>query len=163
MSIAKWLAVLVALMLPGVALSQDKAQSQEKAPAASAATPAKPPEGRVLEALVKTTLLSFNDAVMTGDYSVFHAKLSKPFRQQFTQEKLAQSFASFAEKGVDIGIISTFPPTFDSPPSIDSDGRLLVKGYFPTEPSRCYFDLKFIPGEGSWKLIAINVNVKKPE
>ena len=156
MSYAKWLAVFVAVLLPASVSAQDKAPSQ------TTIAQIKPPEGRVLEALVKTTLLSLNDAVVTGDYSVFHAKLSKPFRQQFTQEKLAQSFASFAEKALDIGIISAFTPTYDAAPNIDGLGRLLVKGYFPTEPSHCYFDLKFIQSEGNWKLVGIDVNVKRP-
>jgi hypothetical protein len=157
MSFAKWLSVFVALLLPAAVSAQDKAPSQNRT------TELKPPEGRVLEALVKTTLLSLNDAVVTGDYSVFHAKLSKPFRQQFTQDKIAQTFAPFAEKAVDIGIISAFTPTYGPAPSIDGEGRLLVKGYFPTEPSHCYFDLKFIQGEGNWKLVGINVNVKRPD
>jgi hypothetical protein len=145
-SFVKFLSIVVAFLLPAVALAEDKV-----------------PEQRPLEMLVKTSLLSLNDAVVTGDYSVFHAKLAKPFREQFPVEKLAATFASFSEKHLDIGVISTYPPTYDDEPSIDDKGRLLVKGYFPTEPSRCYFDLKFIPDEGIWKLVGINVNVKKPD
>jgi len=33
--------------------------------------------------LIKVTLLTFNDANVTGNYTVLHAKLSKPFRDQF--------------------------------------------------------------------------------
>ena len=56
--------------------------------AVAAAAQTKVPSERPLEALVKSALLSFNDANLTGNYTVFHAKLSKPFRQQFTVEKL---------------------------------------------------------------------------
>jgi hypothetical protein len=37
-----------------------------------------------------------------------------------------------------------------------------VKGHFPTEPLRLYFDLEFIPSDGEWKLIGINVKVDDP-
>ena len=52
----------------------------------------KVPSERALEALVKATLLTFNDANVTGNFTVFHAKLAKPFRQQFTPERLQETF-----------------------------------------------------------------------
>ena len=54
----------------------------------------------------ESSLLSFNDANVTGNYTVFHAKLSKPFRQQFTPERLKETFKSFAEKQIDFDIIA---------------------------------------------------------
>ncbi|HEY4169554.1 MAG TPA: hypothetical protein VGM96_22380, partial [Reyranella sp.] len=68
----------------------------------------KVPSERALEALVKVTLLSFNDANVTGDYTVFHAKLSKPFRQQFSPERLAETFKDFARKDIDFDIIAAY-------------------------------------------------------
>ena len=56
------------------------------------------PGERPLEALVKSTLMTFNDANVTGNYAVFHAKLSKPFRQQYTVERLKETFKEFSEK-----------------------------------------------------------------
>ena len=34
-----------------------------------------------------------------------------------------------------------------------------MKGYFPTEPIRVNFNLDFIPSDGEWKLIRINVKL----
>lgn len=120
-----------------------------------------PPE-RALEALVKVSLLSFNDANVTGNYEVFHAKLSKPFRDQFPPEKLERTFRDFNKKHVDFDIIAALKPTYEPPPQVDDDGKLLVKGYFPTEPNRVHFDLGFIPSDGDWKLFRINVKVDPP-
>src|SRR5258707_13312484 len=100
----------------------------------------KVPSERTLEALVKTTLLSFNDANVTGNYEVFHAKLSKPFRDQFTPDRLKFTFKDFGKKNLDFDIIAAMTPAYDPPPRVDDDGRLLVKGSFPTEPLRVYFD-----------------------
>ena len=137
---ARLLALLIALTLPLAAAAQNKV-----------------PSPRALEALVKTSLLTLNDAIVTGNFSVFHAKLSKPFRQQYSPEQL---FKSFAEKNVDYDVIASFPPTYDPAPVVDGDGKLVVKGFFPTEPKRVFFDLKFIPSDGEWKLLGVNVNVK---
>ena len=121
----------------------------------------KVPSERALEALVKVTLLSFNDANVTGNYAVFHAKLSKPFRQQFSPERLAETFKDFARKDVDFDIIAAFRPVYDPEPRVDDEGKLLVKGYFPTEPARVVYDLKFIPSDGEWKLLGINIKTER--
>ena len=73
--------------------------------AVAAAAQTKVPSERPLEALVKSALLSFNDANLTGNYTVFHAKLSKPFRQQFTVEKLKDTFREFNEKSIDNALL----------------------------------------------------------
>lgn len=127
--------------------------------AVAAAAQTKVPSERPLEALVKSALLSFNDANLTGNYTVFHAKLSKPFRQQFTVEKLKDTFKEFNEKNIDIDIVSAMKPAYGTAPTVDGDGKLDVKGFFPTDPTRVNFELSFIPSDGEWKLIGINVKL----
>ena len=114
-----------------------------------------------LEALVKAMLLSFNDANVTRNYTVFHAKLSKPFRQQFSPERLEETFKDFARKEIDFDIIAAYKPVYDPEPRVDDDGKLLVRGYFPTEPARVVYDLKFIPSDGEWKLVSINIKTER--
>jgi hypothetical protein len=114
-----------------------------------------------LEALVKATLLTFNDASVTGNFTVFHAKLAKPFRQQFTPERLQETFKSFVDQQIDFDVIAAYKPVYDPAASVDSDGRLVVKGHFPTEPTRVLFDLAFIPSDGEWKLISIHVKTER--
>jgi hypothetical protein len=119
----------------------------------------KVPSERSLEALVKSSLLSLNDANVTGNYSVLHAKLSKPFRDQFSAERLKETFREFADKHVDYDIIAAYKPVYGKLPVVDDDGKLLVEGYFPTEPKRLNFKLDFIPSDGEWKLIRVKVDV----
>lgn len=119
----------------------------------------KVPSGRALEALVKSSLLSLNDANVTGNYDVLHAKLSKPFREQFPPERLKATFKEFQTNGADYDIIAAMPPSYDPRPVVDEEGKLVVKGTFPTEPQRLRFELEFIPSDGEWKLIRIYVKV----
>ena len=141
-------------MLAGMALMlvASAAQAQNKVPSE-----------RGLEALVKATLLTFNDANVTGNYEVFHAKLSKPFREQYPVERLARRFQEFNKKHIDFDVIAALKPGYDPAPKVDDEGRLLVKGHFPTEPLRVNFDLAFIPSDGEWKLISINVKIDDPK
>ena len=122
----------------------------------------KVPSDRALETLVKTSLLSFNDANMAGNYTVFHAKLSKPFREQFPPERLKETFKEFSDKRIDIDVVATYSPSYAVPAAIDAEGKLVVKGFFPTEPVRVNFELDFIPSDGEWKLIRIHVKVNSP-
>lgn len=117
------------------------------------------PAPRPLEALVKGSLMSLNDANLTGDYRVFHARLSEPFRRQVTPQQLKQSFREFHDKYVDIDIVCALPPVFEQPPYVDTDGKLVLRGFFATEPTRVSFEMDFIPNDGEWKLIRINVKV----
>ncbi len=117
------------------------------------------PAPRPLEALVKGTLMSLNDANLTGDYRVFHARLSPTFRRQYTAEQLKASFKEFYEKNVDIDIVTAMAPIYDQPPYIDGDGRLVIRGHFPTEPTRVLFEMDFLPADDDWKLLKIRVTV----
>jgi len=117
------------------------------------------PAPKPLEALVKATLMTLNDANLTGDYRVFHARLSGPFRQQFTPERLKQSFREFSDKNVDIDIVCALAPVWEQPPFVDPEGKLVLRGLFPTEPTRVSFEMDFVAWDGDWKLIRINVRV----
>jgi len=142
-------ALAVALFL-GVAISAAFAQL-------------KVPSPELQEVLIKASLLSFNDANVTGNYAVLHAKLSKPFRDQFPPEKLADIFKEFRDKHIDFDIIAAKKPMNVEESKINDNGILSIKGYFDTTPSRVNYDLAFIMSDGEWKLIKINVDVKKPD
>jgi hypothetical protein len=128
--------------------------------AAGPALALKPPVAEMQEVLIKASLMSFNDANVTGNYAVLHAKLSKPFRDQFPPEKLKQAFKPFADAHIDFDVVVAKPPVPTEAVRIDDDGRLLLRGYFDTQPSRVHYDLAFVMSEGEWKLIKLNVNVK---
>ena len=145
-TIVRMLAVTALMLMASLAQAQNKVPSE-----------------RGLEALVKATLLTFNDANVTGNYAVFHAKLSKPFRDQFPPEKLAEIFKEFRDKRIDFDIIAAKRPISTEEPKISDNGVLAIKGYFDTTPSRVNYDLAFVMSDGEWKLIKVNVDVKRPD
>jgi hypothetical protein len=121
------------------------------------------PNQNLQEVLIKTTLLTFNDANVTGNYSVLHAKAAKPFRDQFTPDRLKEIFKAFAEKHIDFDIIAAKTPLPTQEPKIDENGHLTLQGYFDTTPNHVYYDLHYILSEGEWKPIEINVKVRAPD
>lgn len=122
---------------------------------------APPPEQQ--EVLIKTTLLTFNDANVTQNYSVLHAKLSKQFRDQFSPERLKEVFKPFVDQKIDIDLIAAKPPIPAKVGEVDDRGVLSLSGHFDTKPSHVFYDLGYVMSDGEWRPIKINVNVKPPE
>src|ERR1700753_3428852 len=50
------------------------------------------PDDDAQDVLIRTTLLTFNDANMTNNYAVMLARSSKQFQSQFTADKMATAF-----------------------------------------------------------------------
>lgn len=116
------------------------------------------PIGTVEEVMVKTSLLTLNDANLTGNYDVLHAKMAKVFRDKFGAEVLKQGFKSFAGHHIDAIAAKPIVPT--SQPMINRSGALMLRGYFDTTPSRLTYELDFAVSEGEWKLINVDVKVE---
>jgi len=119
----------------------------------------KVPEALEQEILIKGILMSFNDANITGNYAVFHARLAKPFRDQYSAERLAAVFKAFRDQKINFAIVTTKQPVASEPPRIDS-GVLKLFGYFETAPSRLNYTLEFMPSEGEWKASRVEVQLK---
>ena len=94
---------------------------------------------------------------------MLHAKLAKPFREQFSPERLKQVFKTIADQHIDWGVIATKPAIATVEPYIDYRGALILRGYLDTKPSRMIYALDFRPWEGKWKPIKLNVSVKPPD
>ncbi len=114
------------------------------------------PPPLVQEVLIKTTLLTFNDANITGIYDVMLAKASKPFRDKFSPQNLKDGFRAFAGRHIDVIAAMPTVPTADA--KID-DGVLELRGYFDTTPGRLTYTLNFAVSEDDWKLYRISVKV----
>lgn len=126
---------------------------------ASAFADERAPNSLAQEILIKTSLLTLNDAIVSGNYTVLHAKLAKPFRDQFDPNRLKQAFTSFADQKIDMAAIVAHPPIPVSDAQIDGRGVLSLRGRFDVGSRRVVYELDFLPSEGEWKPLQINVNV----
>ena len=121
------------------------------------ATPKMPPD-KELKALVFDSLFAFNKAVQEKSFAGFYAeRLSPQFQKQFSVEKFTGIFQAFIDKGYDISGIAKSEPIFDTPPAIDNDGLLVLKGHYPSKPNKVTFKLTYAYESSVWKIMGINV------
>lgn len=112
------------------------------------------------EVLIRTSLLTFNDANLTGNYTVLQERSSKPFRDQLSADALKSSFKEFVDKQIDITDIAIKPVKPSQESKIDDDGILLLAGTIAMNASNTVtYTLKFVQSEGRWKIIGLNVKL----
>jgi hypothetical protein len=118
-----------------------------------------PSESDASELALKS-LLDWNDGVQNKDFTTFHSHVSSQLQNEAPPEKMLSAFQDFIDKKIDISPIKDVTPTFENPPTVDSQGRLLLAGSYPTTPKAVHFDLKYVFQDDTWKIIGINVKVK---
>ena len=113
------------------------------------------------EVLIRTTLMTFNDANMTSNYSVLHAKASKEVQAQLSIEKLFETFKPFRTNQLffeDI-IYEDYDSYEDA--KMDDEGVLVLAGVFKTDSIRVKYRLRFVKNDAAWKWLGINADVQK--
>ncbi len=125
--------------------------------------PDKVPSTPELTKLTKETMLAWNEAIQAKDFTKFHTTISKFWQKQMTAEQLTVGFKPITdqnEKGTNIEpVVNNMEPVFTPAPAINSDGVLVLQGYYPSKPSRTSFILKYIPEADAWKLVGVNVTL----
>jgi hypothetical protein len=111
--------------------------------------------------LALDSLLAFDKAIKAESFDRFYAQIAKLWQAQTTSAKLQEIFQQFIAQKADIAGIADVEPVFDSEPAINKDDFLVLKGSYPTQPDKVFFELKYASEDESWKLVGINVNVKK--
>jgi hypothetical protein len=112
------------------------------------------------EVLIKSILVTLNDAVASDNFTVLHAKISKPFREQFPPEKLRTVFKDLVEKHAVFDAVVAQKMIPDEDARIDDKGVLNLKGRFQTAPKQVKYQLGFIESEGVWKLSGVAIDIE---
>ncbi len=126
---------------------------------AFAATPI--PDDDDQDVLIRTTLMTFNDANMTNNYSVFLAKASKEFQSQFTADKVQAAFETFRAKELFFEDVVTADYDSYEKATIDKDGALVLNGVFKTDDMEVKYRLRFIQNNHVWKMLGLNVDATR--
>lgn len=113
------------------------------------------------DVLIRSTLMTFNDANMTGNYSVLLAKAAPQFQAQFTADKLAASFEQFRKSELYFEDVVTADYDSSEKAKLDTDGALLLVGAFKTDELTVKYKLRFAQTNKVWKVIGIDVDAKK--
>jgi hypothetical protein len=107
--------------------------------------------------LIRSTLLTLNDADRSGNYTVFHDLAAPGFQQRNTAADLSVIFADLRRRHFDLFSTALTSPLLSAAPQLDANGMLRLTGYFPTRPLQIDFDLEFQNTNGEWRIFGISV------
>jgi hypothetical protein len=107
--------------------------------------------------LIRSTLLTLNDANRTGNYTVLRDLASPDFQSKNTAADLSDSFADLRRRHFDLFSVALAAPQLAAAPALDGNGMLRLTGFFPTRPQQINFDLLFQNVAGQWRLFGISV------
>lgn len=141
-----------------VAKPKPKVETKQEAPKPAPAPSVVMPDAEKIVLLVRTTMITLNDAIQTGNFTVLRDKAAPGFREANSAARLGQIFADLAARNVDLSVTSVLSPQLTEPPTLDqAKGMLNIKGYFPTTPVQINFEMLFQSVAGRWRLFGISV------
>jgi len=139
------------VLVPGEALAA--AAKQKKA----VKRPGPPTERRAVS-LLRVTLITVNNAVLTRNFSILWSRSSFGLRRKYTARKLRQAFTPFIKQRVDLTPVLDLRPIWNEQPAVDEGGELRLRGWFRTQPRVVRFNLRYVYERSRWRLSLIEVD-----
>jgi hypothetical protein len=118
------------------------------------------PSDEELQVIVKKSLLDFNDALQSEDFTDFHRSISKFWQKQTSPDKMKSSFQNLIDGEADIKEIKDMKANFKRAGEIEREGslkKLMAEGDYDTSGIKTEFELQYIPEGKEWKLFGIRV------
>jgi len=131
--------------------------SQETRPAAAQTKPKLPVSLPQALYLIRSALLTLNDANRAGNYTVLRDLAAPDFQARNSAADLAATFASLRARRFDLFAVALIAPRLSSPPALDEKRMLRLTGVFPTRPQQIGFNLLYQNVGGQWRLYDITV------
>ncbi|WFU70521.1 hypothetical protein [Bradyrhizobium sp. CB2312] len=107
--------------------------------------------------LIRSSLLTLNDANRSGNYSVLRDLAAPEFQARNSAADLALAFSDLRSRKFDLFGAALLAPRLSVPPSVNANGMLRLSGNIPTRPLQIDFDLLFQNVGGSWRLYGLSV------
>jgi len=165
-------AILLASTLTLGALSSAFAQGQQTPPPATPGAPA-PQTGAAqagtpqpikidpgsLLILIRTLLITLDQANKTGDYSVLRDMGAPDFVLGNSPARLAEIFASQRSQQLDMASVAILEPQLTLQPQIEANGMLHFGGFYPAGPAQLKFEFLLQSVSKQWRLYGLAVNL----
>ncbi|MHC2577729.1 hypothetical protein ACVI1J_000557 [Bradyrhizobium diazoefficiens] len=107
--------------------------------------------------LIRSTLLTLNDANRSGNYSVLRDLAAPDFQARNSAADLALGFTDLRRRNFDLFSVALAAPQLSTPPYLDPNKMLRLTGFFPTRPLQINFDLTFQNVGNQWRPYGISV------
>ena len=143
----------------GAPAAGKKKQAPPSAPAAVPAAAPAPPPVSVEQTLylIRSTLLTLNDANRSGNYTVLRDLAAPDFQARNTAADLSQIFSDLRRRNFDLYAAALLAPQLTAAPTIDAERRLRLTGFLATRPQQISFDLSFQVVGGQWRLFGVAI------
>ncbi len=116
------------------------------------------PDAQKIVLLLRSTVLTLNDAIQTGNFTVLRDVGAPGFREANSPARLSQAFSNLASQGVDLSAVTVVAPQLTEAPALDQQkGMLHLKGYFPGQPVQINFEVLYQAVAGRWRLFGLSV------
>lgn len=142
---AGWLLGLLLLGLPTPCLGAEPAP-----PAAPSRRGPELPSATQIVVLVRTTILTLNDAIQTGNFSVMLDKAAASIRTTNNSGSLYKSYSQLVELRPDLSSVAIISPELTRAEIADG-GLLRLDGVLPSSPITVKFNLNFTSESGKWR------------
>ncbi len=106
--------------------------------------------------LIRSTLLTLNDANRSGNYTVLRDLASPDIQSANNAADLAQHFAALRQRNFDLYAAAITAPQLAAAPRIENK-MLRLTGSFASEPQQINFDLLYQNISDQWRLFGISV------
>jgi hypothetical protein len=107
--------------------------------------------------LIRSALLTLNDANRSGNYTVLRDLAAPDFQAKNSAADLAAIFANLRARKLDLFAVALIAPRLSSPPKLDAKKMLHLTGSFATRPLQIEFSLLFQDVGGQWRLYDISI------
>jgi hypothetical protein len=107
--------------------------------------------------LIRSALLTLNDANRSGNYTVLRDLAAPDFQAKNSAADLAAIFANLRARKLDLFAVALVAPRLSSAPELNAKKMLHLAGSFPTQPLRIDFSLLFQDVGGQWRLYDISI------
>jgi hypothetical protein len=112
--------------------------------------------------LIRSTLLTLNDANQSGNYTALRDLAAPDFQARNTAADLSQIFSDLRRRNVDLHGAALLAPQLTAVPALDQRGFLHLAGYFPTQPQQINFELLVQAVAKQWRLYGISISTPPP-
>jgi len=116
------------------------------------------PEAEKVVLLLRTTLLTLNDALQTGNFTVLRDVSAPSFREANSAARLSEIFGNLARQNIDLAVVAILTPQLSEAPLLDTNANMLrMQGFFPSQPLRLNFEVVYQAVAGRWRLFGLSV------
>lgn len=117
------------------------------------------PVAAKLTYLIQNSIVAINHANITGNYAVFRDLSAPNLIAHSTPSTLAEEYRAFRKNGIDLSPLLMITPKLSKKVKINSEGLLILEGYYPSKPLRTLFNLKYRNIAGRWRLESMKLQL----